>query len=134
DQSIADRYMYLPLIGLSLALVWGAAELCEKRRPLRSAATVLTGIVLILFAAITYRQTGFWKNSRALFEHSLAVTPGNAFMHYSLGLALSDRGEHDAALAHFREALAFSPDFPEGQEALGREFAKSGNFAESLSH
>ena len=134
DQSIADRYMYLPLIGLSLAAVWGAAELCDSRRPLRNAAAVLTGIVLLLFAAMTYRQTGFWKDSRTLFEHSLAVTPGNAFMHYSLGLALSDQGEHNESLAHFRKALAFSPDFPEGQEALGREFAKSGNFDESFSH
>jgi tetratricopeptide (TPR) repeat protein len=109
-QARADRYMYLPLIGLSLIVAWGAADLGSRWRwgglALRAAAiAVVTGLTL---AAAT--QVSYWRDSIALYERAIAVTENNAIMHGHLAAALLERDRVFEAEHHAREAIRIAPD------------------------
>jgi tetratricopeptide (TPR) repeat protein len=133
-QSMADRYTYLPLVGFSVAIVWSAADLVESHRLLRNASAALAAVVLVLLAVASYQQAAYWKTSRTLFEHTLAVTNGNYIIHNNLGVILAREGRRDEAIGHYREALAISPDYAEAHANLGTELLKSGKFDEAFSN
>jgi tetratricopeptide (TPR) repeat protein len=132
-QSMADRYTYLPLVGLSVAIVWSTADLVESHRLVRNASAALAAVVLVL-AVASYQQAAYWKTSRTLFEHTLAVTNGNYIIHNNLGVILAREGRRDEAIGHYREALAISPDYAEAHANLGTELLKSGKFDEAFSN
>jgi protein O-mannosyl-transferase len=125
-QSMADRYTYVPMVGLSIAIVWTIADLIEKRPALRIAATVLTIPMLVLLAGAAYQQTTYWRSSRTLFEHTLAITKDNRIIQNNLGVVLADEGNSAEAVRLFRAALATAPDYAEAQSNLGHEQLKSG--------
>lgn len=105
EQGHADRYTYLPHIGLFLLIVWGAADLAKTwhlRREYLWLAATLTIAVLSYGAAV---QTSFWKNSERLWDHTLSVTSNNDFAHNNLGFFHLRRGELDKAISHFETAL-----------------------------
>jgi tetratricopeptide (TPR) repeat protein len=110
-QTMADRYFYIPSIGLFIALVFGLADIAETRRvaPWLSAA-VASGILLAL-ATLTNAQIRRWTDSFTLFQHALAVTPPNFTIQTSLGLAFGKSNRYDDAAAHFQKALKIRPDF-----------------------
>jgi Flp pilus assembly protein TadD len=110
-QTMADRYFYIPSIGLFIALVFGLADIAEKRcvTPWLSAATA--NMVLLVLAILTNAQIHRWTDSFALFRHALAVTPPNFTIETSLGLALGKSSRYDDAAAHFQKALKIRPDF-----------------------
>ena len=105
EQGHADRYTYLPHIGLFLLIVWGAADLANtwhlRREYLWIAATIT--IAVLSFGAVV--QTSFWKNSEKLWDHTLSVTSDNDFAHNNLGFLHLRRGELDKAISHFETAL-----------------------------
>lgn len=113
-QAMADRYLYLPSIGLFLALVWGIAEVA-RRRALRIA---ISAAALLALAIGTWRQTGTWKDSVTLYRHALAVTEDNYVAHVGLAKALTARQDWDGAAAQYRAALALRPEFREAQLGL----------------
>jgi tetratricopeptide (TPR) repeat protein len=131
-QAMADRYMYLPSVGLSLAIVWGLADLAAARRVPRAAVAVVTGVVLALFAAQAYRQTEYWSNSRVLFEHTLAVTGDNPRIHFLLGNALQAKERHDEAIRQYRAAVEEKPDFADAHNSLGVALAQTGHTRDAL--
>jgi len=105
EQGHADRYTYLPHIGLFLLIVWGAADLANTwhlRREYLWLAATITIAVLSYRAAV---QTLFWKNSERLWDHTLSVTSDNDFAHNNLGFLHLRRGELDKAISHFETAL-----------------------------
>src|SRR6267378_644655 len=105
EQGHADRYTYLPHIGLFLLIVWGAADLANTwhlRREYLWLAATITIAVLSCGAAV---QTSFWKNSERLWDHTLSVTSDNDFAHNNLGFLHLRRGELDKAISHFETAL-----------------------------
>ncbi len=105
EQGHADRYTYLPHIGLFLLIVWGAADLANTwhlRREYLWLAATITIAVLSYGAAV---QTSFWKNSERLWDHTLSVTSDNDFAHNNLGFLHLRRGELDKAISHFETAL-----------------------------
>jgi protein O-mannosyl-transferase len=110
-QTMADRYFYIPSIGLFTVLVFGLADIAKMRRvtPWLSAA-VASGILLAL-ATLTNAQIHRWSDSFTLFKHALAVTPPNYTIETSLGLALGKSNRYDDAAAHFQKALKIRPDF-----------------------
>ncbi len=112
-QSMADRYTYLPLVGIFVMLVWGVAELAERRpqvkRFLLPAATAAT---LMLCLALTWVQASTWRNSITLFNHALAVTPRNAVALDNLGVALNASGRSDEAMTNYNAALQLEPGEP----------------------
>jgi tetratricopeptide (TPR) repeat protein len=131
-QSMADRYTYVPSIGLFIALVWGASDFLSRRpKPIRIA---LVSIVLVSCAILTSRQLGYWQNSVTLFERTIAVTDGNFIAQNDLGYALSATGQTKKALPHFAEALRLYPKYAEAHNNLAMALVESGKAEEALPH
>ncbi len=109
-QTMADRFFYIPSIGLFIALVFGLADIAERRRvaPWLGAGVAL-GVLLIL-ATLTNAQIHRWRDSFALFEHTLAVTPSSLLIEYDLGVAFAESDRYDEAAPHFEKALQIRPD------------------------
>lgn len=123
-QTMADRYFYIPSIGLFIAVVFGLTDIAKNWRlaPWLSAG-IAVGVLLIL-AILTNTQIHRWHDSFSLFKHTLAVTPPNLHIEHNLGLALGGSGRYDEAAAHFEKALQIDRNFYEGLVGMGvtREF------------
>lgn len=105
----ADRYMYLPLVGLAIAVVYPLGDWARGRRT-RARALVAAGLVVCaVWGVAAHRQTSLWRDARTLFAHTLAHTSANALVHYNLGGWLQQRGESEAAERHFRAAYQIDP-------------------------
>jgi Flp pilus assembly protein TadD len=126
--SRADRYAYLPMIGLWVAGVWLAAERIKRSPWQRVSSVCLSCVVILGLGMLSFHQVGYWKDSETLFGHALRVTQNNYLAHNNLGLALDDRGRHLEAVHHFREVLAISPDLHIARRNLGASLAKLGRF------
>ena len=110
-QSMADRYTYLPLIGIFLMLVWGVSSIVEGSKT-ESAALVSAGIVVLTaLSAATWVQVGYWKDSKTLFTHALNVTQNNHLAHTNLSAVLLEQGDVQEAIYHATEALNIQPDY-----------------------
>jgi protein O-mannosyl-transferase len=125
-QAMADRYTYVPMVGLSIAIVWTLAEYCEWRPALRMAAWATSVAVLAVLAAAAYGQTAYWKSSRTLFEHTLAVTRNNYIIQNNLGVIVARDGDSAAAMALYRAAIATAPDYADAHANLAHELIKAG--------
>jgi protein O-mannosyl-transferase len=123
-QTMADRYFYIPSIGLFIALVFGLADLAKSWRVAPLLSVGIAGGVLLTLATLTNAQIQRWRDSFTLFEHTLAVTPPNLHIEHNLGLAMGDSGRYDEAAAHFEKALQIDPNFYDGLVGMGvtREF------------
>lgn len=109
-QARADRYTYLPQIGLCLALGWGIAELTKSWRYRRPVLAATAFIALSMLMGRTWDQTKIWRDSETLWTHALAVTSHNDTAHNNLGIALSRKGDADNALLHFEEVAEIKPN------------------------
>ena len=134
SQARADRYTYLPLIGIFMALAAAAGRPAATGAAGRRILAVIGVILIPLLAWGTWRQTGYWRDSRTLFTHALAVTRDNWFAENNLGAALSDAGEEDAARSRFVKALAIEPDYPEAHQNLATSLLRSGRLEEAELH
>jgi len=105
-QSMADRFAYIPLIGLFAAVVWGAELLLKDHR---KAAAALAAMVLAACGVRSWEQTRTWRDSETVFGHALEVTGENSVAEHHVGRALVSRGLTDAALPHFAEAVRLDP-------------------------
>ncbi len=134
EQVEADRYVYLPLVGLFIAAIWTAASVLEKRPRWQRGATVCCVVWLAALAVAASRQTTYWANSRTLFEHGLAVTKGNYILAENLGVVLERKdGPSDESAALFRQAIAFKPSHAAAHASLGLELMRSGRLEEAKS-
>src|SRR5436190_17184663 len=136
-QTMADRYFYIPSIGLFIAIVFGLADIAEKRRVAPWVSAAIANVVVLVLATLTNAQIHRWSDSFTLFEHTLAVTPPNAAIERSLGYALQRSGRLDEAAAHFEKALQLTPDdhmsllymgvcrFYQGRVAEAMEYAQA---------
>jgi tetratricopeptide (TPR) repeat protein len=115
----ADRYTYLPLIGLSLPLVWALAALAHRGRSLR--AVVVAGVLIALTAlgVATHTQASRWRSSLSLFRHALRVTERNHVAHINIGVALHKQGHDDLAAWHLERALEIAPASATAAGVLG---------------
>jgi tetratricopeptide (TPR) repeat protein len=133
-QARADRYTYLPLIGIFIAVVFLAREVVSRLRPGPKVAGALAAVGLLGFAAATLRQLSYWQNSEALFARTLAVTKENVVAHLNLGVALEEAGKKEEALAQYREALRIQPHSAHGHNNMANVFAALGKTEEALHH
>ena len=111
SQAMADRYTYLPLIGLSLIPIFGLRELAGRGRAPRAALAVLACAALAALAFVAHRQVGYWRDSEALFSRALAVTKSNPVMTYNLGVLRMREGRTAEAIALLREAVRINPGY-----------------------
>jgi len=121
-QAMADRYAYLPLIGLSLPIAWGLRSLAARGVSARRIAAGL-GIAMILACVPrAWDQVGTWRNNAALYGHALAVTEDNHLAHANLGMALLTQGRLDDAATHLGRAVAIAPTFDKAHVGLGNVY------------
>ena len=119
EQGMADRYTYLPFVGLFLLIVWGLAEFAEKYK-IDATYLAVTGIcVLAALAFVTHKQIGFWKNTRTLWEHTLSITDHNYVAEASLGAELISEGDIQGAMTHLQAGIAINPRDPFSRLDLG---------------
>lgn len=133
-QRMADRYTYIPLVGIFLTVAWLVPSLISDR-PWRK--VVLAVLAVSILGGLTWaakRQAGVWRNSVTLFEHAIEVTDGNFLAHTNLGVALRELGRRDEAYAHFQEALRIKSNHPEAHNNLGTELQARGRMQEALYH
>jgi protein O-mannosyl-transferase len=131
QQAMADRYSYIPLIGLFVAVAWAGGEAAARWPGTKVwlAAGAAAGIAAC--ALLTWKQTGYWRNSASLFAHALAVTRDNAVAHNNLGVVSLEEGKLAAAERHFAEAVRLKPNYPEGLGNLGLCREKQGRLVEA---
>ncbi|MEB2286374.1 MAG: hypothetical protein B6D46_09240 [Polyangiaceae bacterium UTPRO1] len=128
DQAMADRFTYLPSIGLFVMAAWGGQALAAaaRRRVPSWLIVVAGGLALVAAAAATSRQLGYWRDSLTLFSRALVVDPNNYLAHGNLGIALDALGRHAEATAHFEHAVAARPGSAKSHLNLGNARAREG--------
>ena len=126
-QSMADRYTYLPLVGISVALVWLFADIGEEWRISKGIFITIGCALFLCLGLCAFRQTAYWKSSQSLFEHALAVTDRNFTIHNNLGTVLERKGMFDDAMTHYREALSINDNFAEAHANLGFDLLRKEN-------
>lgn len=123
DQSRADRYTYLPQIGMVILMAWAAADLLRDRR---TVAGCLAAIVLVALSAAAFVQTESWKNSISVWTRTLSRWPQSYIAHCNLGIALAQKGDMTDAVRHFHRALQINPDDAKSINNLGKVLTSEG--------
>jgi pentatricopeptide repeat protein len=133
DQAMANRYMYLPMLGLLIIIAMAGKELIGKLPQLKTIAAI-TGVTAILSLLIlTQMQVRHWRNSITLFEYALSVTEDNAITENSYACALFNEDRLDEAEQHFGNALRINPEFDTALIHLARIYLKEGRYDEAVS-
>jgi tetratricopeptide (TPR) repeat protein len=133
-QIMADRYFYIPSIGLFIALVFGLADIARSWRVVPLLRAGIAAGALLILATLTNAQIHRWRDSFTLFEHTLAVTPPNLRAENSLGLAMGAGGRYDEAAAHFEKTLQIHPNFYEGLVGMGVTRGFQGRLPEAIKY
>ena len=133
DQAMADRFTYLPAIGIFLAATWAIADAASRDPRTRRALVPAAVLVAIACLLTTRRQVEHWRDSVTLFRHALAVTSRNHLAELNLAAALVERGDVAAGLEHARAAQALRPDDVKVLATLGTALARSGHGDEAES-
>ena len=133
EQAMADRYTYIPSLGVLILVIWGAHELTCRWRYQVMALSVAGGSALVLCFGLTLQQLGYWKDSEALYRHALAVTENNYLAHNNLGVVLVEKGQSDEAISQYRDAIRLNPDFAYAHNNLGRALGMKGQTDEAIS-
>lgn len=132
-QARADRYMYLPMVGLSIMLAWGLAEVLKGKAAISGAIAGAVAACLAC-AALSEAQIQYWRNSETLFRHALDVTGGNYLAHHNLGVTLADEGRFPEAIEQYQAALQIEPNAANVETDYGNALAKSGRIPEAIAH
>ena len=136
-QALADRYTYIPLIGLFIMAAWGIPELLKKWRAThlsrKEKLFASSALVLISLFIVTWVQVGYWRDSLILYDHALRVTGPNDTIHYSRGLAYATLGDYRQAIEDYDEAIAINPEAAEAYNNRGGVYSKLGNNRQAIS-
>ncbi|HEX4824241.1 MAG TPA: tetratricopeptide repeat protein [Candidatus Polarisedimenticolaceae bacterium] len=128
EQSRADRYTYVPLVGLFIVVVWGVADLVRRRVTLAWS----TAVVLTVLACVSYGQAAVWRDGLTLFGHAVEVDAGNALARMGLANELAARGRDAEAIGQYREALKSRPDALFALERLAACLSRTGRGVEAI--
>jgi len=132
-QARADRYTYIPMIGLSIMVAWGAVDVVRRWPRAKPVVMALAAAACACCALLAFVQIGYWRNSETLFAHALQGTQGNYVAHHNLGLAIVDQpGRLPEAVAHYQAALRIQPESIEARTDLGSALAKSGHIEQAI--
>src|SRR5262249_11763935 len=134
DQAMADRYTYIPLIGLFLMVAWWIPELLDRWPYRRIVLPVAAGVVLLACTITARSQVRYWKNNLALLGHPLEVTNDNYLAHYNLGVVLIKQGRVKEAIDHYSEAVAIMPSYADAHYNLGIALNRQGRAEEAIVH
>lgn len=125
-QAMADRFTYVPAIGLLLAVIWSAHELARCWRLPAIALPAAAAAAMVGCILATRHQLGYWRNSETLFQHTLDLTKDNYIAHFSLGFTFDNQGQTARAVREYEEAIRIAPDYVDAYCNLGRDLFKQG--------
>jgi len=131
-QSMADRYTYVPIIGLFIIIAWGISDLAIKWNIPRKVLNVSAVILLLILMVGTWLQVNHWRNSITLFEHTTAVTSNNYLAHHNLGSAYHKKERLGDAIREYKRGLAIKPDYFYSRMALGSAYETQGHLNEAI--
>ena len=131
-QAMANRYMYIPILGLLIIIAWAVKDLIANRPRCKKIMAVLAAVVLLSAIILTRTQVRYWRNSMALFEYALKVTENNATAENNYGALLFEAGRLDEAVLHLSKAVRISPTFFEARNNLGQSLLKQGKPNEAI--
>ena len=134
SQALADRYTYVPLIGIFLMVAWGISDWVSKRHYRRIILFTLTAIIFSLLTITSRLQVKYWSNSVTLFDHAINVTGDNSTAQLNLGAALTVQGEIEKAEKHYKAALKINPNLAEAHLNIGVYLKGGGKLDDAISH
>jgi tetratricopeptide (TPR) repeat protein len=133
EQAMADRYAYIPSVGVLIMVIWGAKALTRRWHARQRMLFVAGLAAAVCCLGLTWQQLGYWRNSETLFRHALAITENNYVAHFSLGRAFLNQGRTDAAISQFQATLRLKPNHAEGHNDLGLALFRQGRLDEAIS-
>ena len=132
--AMADRWAYVPFIGLFIIIAWGVPDFFSRFRAKKIILTGAAILSIIILAAATSVQLKYWKNSHALFQHAINVTQNNHIAHMHVGTSFNEKNNHKQALKHFLKAVEIKPNYSEALENAGYEFTNLKNYSKALQY
>ncbi len=129
-QAMADRYTYIPSIGIFIIAAWWGREIFT-RLDLKKTGLIIAGGFLCVLAFVSRAQVGIWESSATLFEHAVLVTKRNYVAHHSLGMAMVEKQNFERAAEEYRTAIMIKPEFSAGHNSIGTVQARMGNYKEA---
>ena len=137
-QAMADRFVYIPLIGIFIIIAWGVPELISKWRYKKKILCVLAGIVISTLLITTWKQVSHWKNSITLYKHAIRVTdkqyPNSMLVHNNLGIALFADQKNEESIFHYKIAIKNNPTHPMAYYNLGIALTAERKSEEAISY
>jgi len=130
--AMADRWAYIPVIGLFVMIAWGIPELSSRWRYKKIGLAIIGAIILSVLTGTTLIQLRYWNNSITLFEHALHLTTNNFVLHYNLGVILAEQGKDAEAISHFSEAIRIKSAYYKAYNNLGFVLLKQGKITEAV--
>jgi protein O-mannosyl-transferase len=134
DQAMADRYTYIPLIGLFITIAWGLPELLARYAFRKTVLAIAAAVVLLAMAVSTYIQLGYWQNSVTILERAVEINPNDRFAHANLGAVFVRKGSYDEAIVHFEKALQIDPCDLMSQLNIGVAFFRKDKIDLAVNH
>ena len=131
---MADRWAYVPQIGIFIMVAWPISIWASTNTTQGKVTVAATGMLLFVFSAATWSQIGFWKNSKVLFYHAMAVTGENVITHRNLGNAFHQEKDYDRAIEHYRKGIKINPRHPDLHIHLGDALLATEANAEAMHH
>jgi tetratricopeptide (TPR) repeat protein len=123
--NVADRFLYIAMLGPALAFAWGALAVSSRRR-------LLLALPIVVWCVLSFVQRGYWADNVSLFRHALLVNDRSYMAHYNLGITLSDGGSAEPALEHYRAAVRIKPDYARAYNNLGALLEVRGRHEEAI--
>jgi len=134
SQSMADRYTYIPLIGIFIIMAWGIADISARWQNRKILLALSSVLVLAPILICTWFQAHYWQNSKTIFTHTINITKNNSVAHYGLGIAFDHLGKLNEAILHYNKALKISPNDAKTHHNLGTVLARQGNMKTAIYH
>jgi len=131
--AMADRFTYVPSLGVLVIVIWGAYELTRRWRYQEMVLSVSGWMAVILCFGLTRQQLGYWQNSEVLYRHTLKVSENNYLAHNNLGATLVEKGQIDEAISQYQEAIRLKPDYAGYQYNLGVALNQKGQTDKAIS-
>ncbi|MCC6152134.1 MAG: tetratricopeptide repeat protein [Candidatus Hydrogenedentes bacterium] len=132
DQAMADRYMYAPMIGLTIALVWLLPETITRKPRQRAAGVAAFSVLAVVLCMMTHSQTRLWRNTETIFMHTLRVSPQSSVAHKILGLEYAKRNDYETALRYFERANEFNPKDRDNAFNLGTAYLNQNQIGDAI--